>query len=189
MSEDKKANKAKEANTGYLIAALVLGFSVFMGLFVLPLVGTKRAESSAMVGTPAPDFILPYVSPDAPAESQRLSDLQGRVVVLDFWASWCAPCRAQTPVLERVAEAVGADKVVVLGVGTSDDRGSITRFVQKSPPAYHSVFDDQDVAATHYRVTGLPTLVVVGKDGTVRAVASGLVPERQLRRMVDDALE
>ncbi len=181
--------ESKQAKTGYLVAGLVLAFSVFMGLFVLPYLGTKLAERSELVGRPAPDFLLPYVPTSQGGEAQRLSDLQGRVVVLDFWASWCAPCRAQTPVLERVIQAVGSDKAMVLGVATSDERASVTRFLQQSPPKYASVFDDQDVASSLYRVGGLPTLVVIGRDGTVRAVASGLVSEGQLRRMIDDALE
>ncbi len=180
--------KLDDTKTGYLVAALVLGFSLFMGLFVLPYVGVKKAEKSELVGLPAPDFLLPFASPSERGKSQRLSDLQGKAVVLDFWASWCAPCRAQTPVLERVAKAFGPDKVRVLGVGTSDDRASIERFLQRAEPQYPSVFDDQDVASSLYHVRGLPTLVVLGKDGTVRAVSSGLTDESSLTRMVTDAL-
>lgn len=185
------SNKPKldDTKTGYLVAGLVLAFSLFMGLFVLPYLGVKRAEKSALVGMPAPDFLLPYASPSQRGKSQRLSDLQGKAVVLDFWASWCAPCRAQTPVLERVAKAFGADKLRVLGVGTSDERASIERFLLRAEPAYTSVFDDQDVASSLYHVRGLPTLVVVGRDGTVRAVSSGFTNESELTRMVSDALK
>ena len=177
-----------DTKTGYLVAGLVLAFSLFMGLFVLPYLGVKRAEKSALVGQAAPDFLLPYASPAERGKSQRLSDLQGMAVVLDFWASWCAPCRAQTPVLERVAKAFGADKLRVLGVGTSDDRGSIERFLLRSEPAYTSVFDDQEVASALYHVQGLPTLVVIDKHGTVRAVSSGFTNESELTRLVRDAL-
>lgn len=187
--QTKPKSQASDATTGYLVAALVLAFSLFTGLFVLPYLGTKNAEKSPLVGRPAPDFLLPYASPAEAGQTQRLSDLQGRVVVLDFWASWCAPCRAQTPVLERVAEAVGSRKLLVLGVGTSDDRASITRFLARSPPKYASVFDDQGVGASLYHVEGLPTLVVIDKTGSVRAVATGLVSERELTRLVDDALK
>jgi thiol-disulfide isomerase/thioredoxin len=187
----KPASKApnKEATTGYLVAGLVLAFSLFMGLFVLPYLGVKRAESSPLVGSPAPDFLLPYASPGESGKEQRLSDLQGRAVVLDFWASWCAPCRAQTPVLERVAAAFTPDQLRVLGVGTSDDRESIRRFLEVKPVSYASVFDDQGVASSLYRVQALPTVVVLGKDGTVKAVSTGFVGEAELKRMVQDALQ
>jgi thiol-disulfide isomerase/thioredoxin len=185
MTEGKKA-PPNDARTGYLVAALVLGFSLFMGLFVLPYLGVKKAETSPLVGQPAPDFLLRYVSPREAAESQRLSDFQGTPVVLDFWASWCAPCRAQTPVLERVAKAFGP-KLRVLGVGTSDDRASIERFLQRTEHGYPSVFDDQDVASELYRVHSLPTLVVIAADGTVRAVSTGFTSESELTRLVNDA--
>jgi len=188
MNHEQKT-RPDDPRTGYLVAGLVLAFSLFMGLFVLPYLGARKAEKSALVGLPAPDFLLPYVTPAEPGKSQRLSDLQGTAVVLDFWASWCGPCRAQTPVLERVAAAFGADKVRVLGVGTSDERTSIARFLKRSPLGYPSVFDDQEVASSLYHVQGLPTLVVVDKDGTVRAVASGFTDERELTRLVRDALK
>jgi thiol-disulfide isomerase/thioredoxin len=180
--------KTNDATTGYLVAALVLAFSLFMGLFVLPYLGARTAETSPLVGRPAPDFLLPYVSPHERGRSQRLSDLQGRVVVLDFWASWCLPCRAQTPVLERVAAKLGKDKLLVLGVGTSDEREAISRFLDSAPPSYASVYDDQGMASSAYRVQGLPTLVVIASDGTVRAVATGLADESELSRLVHDAL-
>jgi thiol-disulfide isomerase/thioredoxin len=191
MSEapPKKKSSANDASTGYLVGGLVLAFSLFMGLFVLPYLGAKNAESSPLVGSPAPDFLLPYVSPAERGKELRLSDLQGKAVVLDFWASWCAPCRAQTPVLERVAKAIGPDKLRVLGVGTSDDRESITRFLTQKPIGYSSVFDDQGVASSLYHVQALPTVVVLAKDGTVKAVATGFIGESELTRLVNDALQ
>lgn len=177
-----------EDKTGYLVAGLVLVFSLLMGFFVLPRFGAAGAKSD-LIGKPAPDFLLPYVSPAEQGKTQRLSDLQGRVVVLDFWASWCAPCREQTPVLEQVAEAVGAEKLAVLGVGTSDDRASITRFLERAPHHYASVYDDEGMASSAYRVRGLPTLVVITADGTVSALTTGLVSERQLKSLVTEAMQ
>jgi cytochrome c biogenesis protein CcmG/thiol:disulfide interchange protein DsbE len=186
----KASAKPNDANTGYLVAGLVLAFSLFVGLFVLPYLGARTAEKSPLVGLPAPDFMLPYVSVAERGKTQRLSDLQGRAVVLDFWASWCGPCRAQTPVLERVAKAVGGEKLAVLGVGTSDDRPSITRFLNAAGPGgYPSVFDEQGEASGSYHVQGLPTLVLIAKDGTVRGIATGLVDETELTRLVRDALK
>jgi thiol-disulfide isomerase/thioredoxin len=184
-----KKPRASEASTGYLIGGLVLAFSLFMGLFVLPNLGARKPESSPLVGSPAPDFLLPLVSPAERGKQLRLSDLQGKAVVLDFWASWCAPCRAQTPVLERVAKAVGNEKLRVVGVGTSDDRASITRFLDQKPMTYSSVFDDQGVASSLYHVQALPTVVVLGRDGTVKAVATGFIGDSELTRLVDDALQ
>lgn len=189
MKLPPKNRKPNDASTGYLVAGLVLAFSLFMGLFVLPYLGARNAEKSPLVGLPAPDFLLPYASPAERGKTQRLSDLQGQAVVLDFWASWCGPCRAQSPVLARIAKSFGRDKLRVLGVGTSDDRDSITRFLARAELGYPSVFDDQDVASSQYHVQGLPTLVVIAKDGTVRGVATGFADETELSRLVRDALK
>ena len=185
--KERPVSKRSDATTGYLIGGLVLAFSLFMGFFVLPQLGGRA--KSALVGKPAPDFVLPYASPDRRGTTQRLSDLQGKVVVLDFWASWCAPCRAQTPVLERVARSIGSDKLLVLGVGTSDDRDQITRFLERKPTSYASVYDDEGMASSAYRVQALPTLIVIAKDGMVRASMSGVVSERDLTRAVNEAMQ
>lgn len=187
MSTKSTKKPLNEATTSYLVAGLVLAFSLFMGLFVLPYVGAKRAEASPLVGQPAPDFLLPYASPAEQGKTQRLSDLQGQAVVLDFWASWCGPCRAQSPVLARVAKAF-PDNLRVLGVGTSDERVAITRFLAGASLGYASVYDDQDVASSLYHVRSLPTLVLIAKDGTVRAVATGFADETELTRLVKDTL-
>jgi hypothetical protein len=92
-------------------------------------------------------------------------------------------------VLARVAKQFGPDALRVLGVGTSDERENITRFLARSALGYTSVFDDQEVASSLYHVQSLPTLVVVGKDGTVRAVAVGFTDESELARLVRDAMK
>jgi thiol-disulfide isomerase/thioredoxin len=176
------------AAPGYLVGALVLAFCLFMGFFVLPRLGGGGGRSG-LVGKPAPDFLLPYASPEQRGKTQRLSDLQGKVVVLDFWASWCKACRAQIPALERLAHAVGSDKLVVLGVGTSDDQNKIVSFLEQRPIRYASVYDDEGMASSAYRVQVLPTLVVIAKDGIVRAMTTGVMSEKELNRLVTEAME
>ena len=177
-----------DAKQGYLIAALVLVGSLGLGLFGLPRLGRhKPASDSPLSGRPAQDFMLPALTADGPGKSQRLSDLQGKTVLLDFFASWCGPCREQAPIIERLAQRLGGPKLAVLGVDTSDQLTAAQHYFEDSQPSYPILFDGDNVAANAFDVTGLPTLVLIDKGGIVRAVESGVVGETQLEDLIREA--
>jgi len=131
-------------------------------------------------GAAAPDF----VSIDAAGKDVRLSDFPGKVVVLDFWATWCGPCIQSLPHVQDVAKAHKDAGVVVLAVCTSDTRAKFDAWVKDNAAKYPDVvftcdpfdrgskrFDDR-ASSKLYRVSGLPTKFVIGKDGRV---AMGIV--------------
>ncbi len=95
-------------------SALVLG--VVLAVTVLPMF---RRAPSRLVGMPAPDFTLPIMTGGEPGDRIHLADYRGKVVAIDFWASWCAPCRAEAPHFERVAKKYSGQGVVFLGVATA----------------------------------------------------------------------
>ena len=159
-----------------LVAAVVLVL-----LAVLPRAGFDR---HALVGKPAPDFSLEVVHNGEPGAKMQLSSLKGHPVVLDFWATWCGPCQVEAPILSRVAERYKDRGLVVVGVNTSDKPGLASVFATKKQLRYPIVFDNDGEAGHAYAVESLPTLVIVGKDGTVRAVRSGIVDENALDALV-----
>jgi thiol-disulfide isomerase/thioredoxin len=123
-----------------------------------------------------------------PGSRLGLSDLRGRVVVLDFWASWCAPCRAQAPIIDRVAREHEGDDVTVVGVSTSgDDWGRAVRFAQSVDLSYASVFDKEGRVADAFKVQALPTLVVVDPTGVVSAVRTRSVRAEELTALIAEA--
>jgi len=119
------------------------------------------AKGLLAVGAEAPGWTLPSADGDA----RRLADYRGKVVVLDFWATWCAPCRLAMPALQELHEQWSDEGVVVLGVAT-DETGDPAAYMRKMDYDYPVLLEGERIKDA-YRVQALPTLYVIGPDGTV----------------------
>ncbi|HXB72404.1 MAG TPA: SUMF1/EgtB/PvdO family nonheme iron enzyme [Candidatus Acidoferrales bacterium] len=134
-----------------------------------------------LVGRPAPDFTLKSLD----GGQVRLSSLRGKVVVLDFWATWCAPCRAELPTLEKLRTEFGAD---VQFLGINDEEAGTTRGFRKSQGYEMTVLMDNKREVNHqYGVQGIPTLLVIDSNGMVRQHWVGGRGERELRSAIQAA--
>ena len=143
--------------------------------------GTPAAGlgSGVRVGSPAPDFTL--FSLAGPPVS--LHEQQGKVVLINFWATWCAPCREEMPALQAVYEKLADQGLVVLGVNWTqvDYLPDVEAFVEALGLTFPILLDsDGTVSEDLYQVLGLPTSVLVGRDGTVRAVRIGILDLQEL---------
>jgi thiol-disulfide isomerase/thioredoxin len=120
----------------------------------------------------------------------RLADLRGRVVVLDFWAHWCPPCRESAPVLNALRAEFPEDQVSFYGVNVEGDL-SPRRLVHAHQDfgfAFPSLHDPDGAMKTGYYVSSLPTLVVIDPEGNVRGRHIGAADEAKVRGLIRDAL-
>jgi thiol-disulfide isomerase/thioredoxin len=121
------------------------------------------------LGHPAPEFTLP----DLDGEMLALSDLRGQPIVLNFWASWCGPCRAEMPELQRLHEQLGPAGVVVLGVNQQESQQEVIRYRQELGVDFPTVLDQRLGVSREYAVNSLPTTFFIDREGTIRHMFIG----------------
>lgn len=136
-------------------------------------------------GERAPSIRLPDLV-DA-AQTVELSDVAGRPVVLNFWASWCVPCRREMPAFQAVHERLG-DQVAFLGVNHQDSRSDALALLAETGVTYPSGHDPQGNVARAYGLFGMPTTVFISPDGDILARRTGEMSADELRRTIDELL-
>ena len=123
---------------------------------------------AVQVGDPAPDFELPTLD----GGTVRLSDFRGTPVVVNLWASYCHPCRAEFPLL-READQAADGEYVVLGVDSQDIRSDAKAFAREKRATWVNAYDPDGVVKESYGVRGLPYTYFIGGDGTVEGIVVG----------------
>jgi len=154
---------------------------------LLALLIWKLAEGSgkeAEIGKPAPNFALRRL--DQPGTLELVS-LRGKVVVLNFWASWCYPCNQEAPALEAATKRWG-DRVVVLGVDVNDLAGDARKFARRYKLSYPLVHDNHNITSPKYGLTGLPETFFIDRAGKLVAHEPGQVGAAEIRDGVERAL-
>ncbi len=120
-------------------------------------------SKASLIGKPAIDFALKSLD----GESVRLSELRGKIVILDFWATWCGPCRSELPTVNKLAERFKDKDVVFLGIN-DEGAGTVKSFNKKYNYTLTTLEDKEDKVYRAYRANAIPSVFVIGKDGTVR---------------------
>jgi thiol-disulfide isomerase/thioredoxin len=150
-------------------------------------VGANERPESALVGKPAPDFKLSLLD----GGEIELSALKGKnVVLLDFWATWCGPCRQVMPALDRVSKDYASKGVRYLAVNLREEPAKINAYLKQAGLKLEVPLDKDGKVAASYAVRGIPTMVIVDKEGIVREVHVGASPnlEVELRKALDEIL-
>ncbi len=133
-----------------------------------PLAALDRSRPQPATGFLAPDFTLPTLQGD----EFTLSAMRGKPVVLNFWATWCEPCKRELPSLQRAADHYG-DQVIIVGVDQGESVEQVTGFVEQFGLTYTIPLDNEFAASGRYNIRGMPTTFFIDAGGTIRSVYVG----------------
>jgi peroxiredoxin len=125
--------------------------------------------NSANIQGKAPNFTLKSNT----GKNIKLSELRGQVVLLNFWASWCGPCRQEMPLLEKLQQRYSALGFTVLGVNVEEDPSKAKSLLKDIPVSFPILFDTQNTVSKQYNVSAMPSTVMIDRNGNMRYLHTG----------------
>ena len=172
-----------------IVATVLVGVAIAALVWVFDRPGTANSQSVTVtaaatgaapkVGKPAPDFELTMID----GTKQRLSDFKGKPVWINFWASWCPPCRAENPDIQDLYNAhKDADGLVLLAPAIGEGRDSVAGYMQRADLQYPVGTDSDTQIAANYRVLGIPTHVFVDREGIIREIRVGAISKKTMEK-------
>jgi cytochrome c biogenesis protein CcmG/thiol:disulfide interchange protein DsbE len=162
---------------------VLVGVLALVALLAYGLSASKQTESpaSTLVNKVAPTPLLPTL--DGPGKAS-LADYRGKVVVLNYWASWCDPCRQEAPLLQRWQARIKPLGGTVLGIDVLDVAGDARAFVRKYGLTYPILRDGDGSSQAAYGILAYPESFVIGRDGRIAAARRGVVDDRFMSQEV-----
>ncbi|WP_224365080.1 TlpA family protein disulfide reductase [Hyalangium versicolor] len=177
--------------SGEFVSKLLLVLTASFGLAGLVYLGVMEAQRSKLVpdGAAPPSFQMERYG----GGKLALSDLRGKVVMLDFWATWCPPCQEEMPSLVKLAKEYESQGLVFVAASRDDDdvkEELVDQFVKRNLPdlAPYVVYANDEVARA-FQIEALPTLYFLDRNGKVTDAVRGMMPEHSLRRRIEQALK
>jgi peroxiredoxin len=168
---------------------ILAGIAALFGFGSGLLIATNANQPAAPVSAPAAP-VIQFLRENEPApdfelrtfdgQTVRLSDFKGRPVLINFWASWCPPCKEETPDLIAAYNDLRDVNAVFIGIGTQDDTDKLKQFAEEYQIPYLVVEDPLGKVSNQYRVLGMPTTFLVDTDGILRKAINGVVTRSQI---------
>lgn len=143
--------------------------------------------SSLVMADAAPDFTLP----SSTGENVRLAEQRGQVVMLNFWASWCGPCRKEMPLLDEMSKRYSSAGFVLYGVNVEEDNTDAIKLIKQLGVTFPILYDAESKASSLYNVDAMPTTVLIDKKGEIRYVNRGYKPgdENKYREQIRELIK
>jgi thiol-disulfide isomerase/thioredoxin len=135
---------------------------------------------------PAPDFTLKSRS----GENVKLSELRGEVVMINFWASWCAPCRQEMPLLETLYKKYSDLGFTLLAVNVEEDSSKADSLLRDIPVTFPVLYDNTNKVTKLYKVVAMPSTIIIDRDGNMRYLHRGYLPgyEEEYKKQVSELI-
>jgi peroxiredoxin len=159
----KTALKGKANRRVKLLGILIAG---------LPLLPATVLAGDIAPGAVAPTFVLN----SSTGKPIGLADLKGQVVLINFWASWCGPCRQEMPILDQLYRSYQPAGFTLIGVNVEPNASDAEKFLQGTPVSFPILFDPKSTVSQLYEVSGMPSTIIVGRDGKIAYVHHGYKP-------------
>lgn len=169
----------------FLLGWLGGAIALLASLFAFGLNRDPSVVVPVIVGRPAPAFVATTLDG---SRTIRLADLRGQVVVLNFWASWCASCRVEEPALAKAWTRYRDHRVLVVGMSFNDPAGAAQAYAREYAMDWPLVADPGSRTAIAYGVAGVPETFLIGPDGVIRGKASGPVSYAVLSDQIAELL-
>lgn len=158
------------------------------GLFCLMAVFQFSIAHAVKVGEEAPDFRAKSYN----GANQRLAEYRGKVVLLNFWATWCGPCRQEMPELEQLFQKYSNSGFTVLGLNIDNQIQDVDAYLKDVPVSFPVLFDPKQKISQNYNVSEMPNTVIIDRDGKVRYLHKGYQPglinkyEAEIKALLDE---
>jgi peroxiredoxin len=186
MQRARKKQQQKQRSQRYTfigIGLFVIGIMLLLWMALQPSSGQSAAQTEPQVmeqNKPAPNFTTQALS----GSETALADYAGDVVVVNFWATWCPPCKAEMPGINAFYERHQAEGLVVLAVNAKESESLVRPFIESNQFTFPVLLDPAGAIVNQYQVRSFPTTVIIDRDGIVRHIQVGMISEEELETAV-----
>jgi thiol-disulfide isomerase/thioredoxin len=161
----------------FIVAGLLLG-ALLGGLILF---SNATPKQGPVIGSKVDDFSLPGLD----AQPVSLSQFRGKIILLNFWATWCVPCQAEMPLLQKTYQSSGG-KLVVIGVNSQESETDVKNFIAQNQITFPIALDDSGEITRKFLINGYPTTFMIDSSGILRNLHIGELKEDILQKYLSE---